>query len=540
MPISLELVLTAGPTLASTRWRLAGRLCIGRAQTCQLVLAEPRISREHAIIEAANGGWTLSDCGSRLGTQLNGVDLVSGMATPLHLADVIAIGSWRFRVEADTAVDGRGIDQRRDAAARIGVGGHLGNLAEQRLQLLLRCAGEVAAAATAQEIADTVAEYALAGSGYARAAVLWQADDEIELRSLRPVAAADATEFRFSRSLVASAAAGELTRIDTTRSLLTADRTEPFPVRRALCAPLMLDGKPVAFLYLDSSRAARHGHADAPTFCHALARLAALALANLRRLASEGARATLRADLDRARDVQRRFLPDDSAPIGGIRCALHLHPGRVVAGDIADVFALDGGGAVALLGDVSGAGLGAGLVMASVQSFLRAELSHHCDPARAVTRLNAHLHAQASRGSFVTLWLGVFDRAALSCRFVDAGHGHAILVRADSAAEPISTRGDIPLGIDPDALFHARTLALRPDDLIVLYSDGVVEQRAQDGEPFGREGLIDAVHRVMTPQAAIASALSALVDHAAQTPADDDVTLLALGWQGADDESVRA
>lgn len=206
-----------------------------------------------------------------------------------------------------------------------------------------------------------------------------------------------------------------------------------------------------------------------------MAHLAALALANLRRLDSERARAKLGADLDRAREVQRRLLPDDREPIGDVRCALHLHPGRTVAGDIADVFALSDGGVAALLGDVSGAGLGAGLVMASVPSFLRAELSHHNDPARAVARLNEHLHAQASRGCFVTLWLGLFDPANRACRFVDPGHGHAILLRAGRDAEPISTRGDIPLGIEGNAVFHAESLALARDELLLLYSDGVTE-----------------------------------------------------------------
>jgi serine phosphatase RsbU (regulator of sigma subunit) len=168
-------------------------------------------------------------------------------------------------------------------------------------------------------------------------------------------------------------------------------------------------------------------------------------------------------------------LPDDREPIGDVRCALHLHPGRTVAGDIADVFALSDGGVAALLGDVSGAGLGAGLVMASVPSFLRAELSHHNDPARAVARLNEHLHAQASRGCFVTLWLGLFDPANRACRFVDPGHGHAILLRAGRDAEPISTRGDIPLGIEGNAVFHAESLALARDELLLLYSDGVTE-----------------------------------------------------------------
>ena len=98
-----------------------------------------------------------------------------------------------------------------------------------------------------------------------------------------------------------------------------------------------------------------------------------------------------------------------------VRYALHLHPGRVVAGDVVDVFEIDGGRVVAALGDVSGAGLGAGLVMASVQSFLRAGFAHDGDPARVVAELNVHLCAQtgersirhALAGRFRSLWFAL-------------------------------------------------------------------------------------------------------------------------------------
>ncbi len=306
-------------------------------------------------------------------------------------------------------------------------------------------------------------------------------------------------------------------------------------MRRALCAPLLLDGHAVAFLYLDSHRAARRGHTDAPTFVHALARMAALALSNLRRLDAERAGAILAADLERAREVQRRLLPDDNAPIGGVRHALHMHPGRSVAGDIADVIALPDGSAAALLGDVSGAGLGAGLVMASVQSFLRAELGHHSDPARAIARLNRHLCAQASGGRFVTLWLGLFDAQSGRCRFVDAGHRHALLLRDGHRAEPLRSVGGIPLGIDPDASFHAEELRFAPGSVVLLYSDGVTEQRNPEGSAFGLDGLLAAVRDAHTPEAAVDAAVAALTTHTEQRPWDDDTTLLALSPRPSDE-----
>ncbi|MGA9423391.1 MAG: PP2C family protein-serine/threonine phosphatase, partial [Rhodanobacteraceae bacterium] len=234
----------------------------------------------------------------------------------------------------------------------------------------------------------------------------------------------------------------------------------------------------------------------------------------------------------------RRLLPRNVAELAGVAYALHLHPGRQVAGDVVDVFALPDGSVAALLGDVSGAGLGAGLEMASVQSFLRAELFHHIDPARAVARLNAHLCLHASGGRFVTLWLGIFNASLRECRFVDAGHGHALRIAPGIAPQPLLARGDIPLGIEANAVFPAETLNLAADEILLLHSDGTIEQSAADGVPFGRSGLIAAVDEADSPQRIVAKALTALSEYTRGAPPDDDVTLLALGW--SDREPPRA
>ncbi|MEO8012154.1 MAG: PP2C family protein-serine/threonine phosphatase, partial [Dokdonella sp.] len=212
---------------------------------------------------------------------------------------------------------------------------------------------------------------------------------------------------------------------------------------------------------------------------------------------------------------------------GALEYALRLHPGRVVAGDIVDVFALAHGRIAAVLGDVSGAGLGAGLVMASVQSFLRAGLAHDEDPARVIRQLNAHLCSQASGGRFVTLWLGVFDADGSRCRFVDAGHGHAVLVRA-GVVNSLVIAGGIPLGIDVATQFEAEQLRLDYGDTLLLYSDGIVEQRSRDGSAFGHVGLYAALIPAVTPEQAVNASWDALRLHAQGAAPDDDATLLAL------------
>lgn len=520
-----ELERVDGPALAHQRWRIAHPFRIGRAEGNELELPEPSISRRHVSIEGDGDGWLLRDCGSLLGARLNELALDSGAAVALHAGDIVGIGPWRFRVNA--LVNDAADTDNMETPTHISVVRAVGNLAEQRLELLLRYAGEVAIATDEQALAEIVAEHALLGSGYAHAAVLWRDGDDIVVRCRRPAPAADARPWRFHRSLVRSAQSGEIARLDIDATALPERSVGSAPVRRALCAPLMIDGHAEAFLYLDAERPATRRNADAPSFCHALARLAALALANLHRLASERARAALSADLESAREVQRRLLPADSGRLGGVAYALRLHPGRVVAGDIVDVFPLDDGRIAAVLGDVSGAGLGAGLVMASVQSFLRAGFAHDDDPARVMRRLNVHLCTQSSGGRFVTLWLGVFDADAIHCRFVDAGHGHALRLH-DGVVSALAMHGGIPLGIDAGAEFSTETLELSPGETLLLHSDGVIEQRGADGATFGRDGLVAAIAAARDPDTAIAAAWSALREHAAGAAPDDDTSLLAL------------
>lgn len=526
MSNALELEKIEGPALAARRWRLADRFRIGRADGNELELPEPSISRRHASIESDGQGWILRDCGSLLGTRLNELALDSGASVALRSGDVLGIGPWRFRVGSAFEDSARAIAS--DNETRISLVRSVGNLAEQRLELLLRYAGEVAAASDEVALAEILAEHALLGSGYARATVLWKSEEGLFVRCQRPGVSAElAQTWRYSRPLVSSAEGGEIAHFQADDEDMLAQQASGARIQPALCAPLMLDGRAQAFLYLDSERPQVRRNADAPSFCHALARLAALALANLQRMASEREHAALSADLERARDVQNQLLPDPDGRFGALSYALRLHPGRVVAGDVVDVFELSDGRIAAALGDVSGAGLGAGLVMASVQSFLRAGLAHDGDPARVMTLLNTHLCAQASGGRFVTLWLGVFDTDGMHCQFVDAGHGHALRI-LHGHVQTLSMQGSIPLGIDTSASFLAEPLCLAAEEILFLYSDGVLEQRGDEGSAFGHERLSRAIARASDPLAAVTYAWAALDEHVADGPLDDDATLLAL------------
>jgi phosphoserine phosphatase RsbU/P len=523
---ALELEQIDGPTLSAQRWRVSQPFRLGRADGNELELPDPGVSRRHAAIERDAVGWLVRDCGTRVGLRLNELALAPSGSAMLGAGDVLGIGPWRFRINA-IEVDVAPTTQP-ETATRISLIRTIGNLAEQRLELLLRYADDIAVAEDESALAEIMAEHALLGSGFARATVLWCKGDQVLISCQRPEVSAESVErWRYNESLIASARKGDIARLEVEAPEAGTTTGSGPCVRRALCVPLMLDGYAHAFLYLDSNRAGTRRHSDAPTFCQGVARLAALALANLHRLESEREHAAYAADLDRAREVQHRLLPAAQGHMGACDYALRLHPGRIVAGDIADVFEIDSGKVVAVLGDVSGAGIGAGLVMASVQSFLRAGFAHDADPARAVSLLNKHLCAQSSGGRFVTLWLGVFEGDGRHCQFVDAGHGHALRIRS-TGVEALPVEGAIPLGIDAHAQFVAEALLLDRGETLVLYSDGIIEQRDANGAAFSGDGLASAMAGAASPSAAIAQAWHALQEHAAGSAPEDDATLLAI------------
>ena len=530
MTRAIELEQIDGPRMKAQRWTLASPFRIGRAEGNDLELADPGISRRHASIELDDQDWVVRDCGTLIGIQVNELALRTSATAVLRDGDVLGIGAWRFRFNVLSVTPEIQREAREKSPISLIRSG--GNLAEQRLELLLRYAGDIATAENESMLAEIMAEHALLGSGYPRATVLWCRGDQLIVSCQRPqVPASVLSVWEFDTSLVESARRGDIARIEGAlsdgKSATRLGKNE----RRALCAPLMLDGHAQAFLYLDSDRPGARRHADAPTFCHAVARLAALALANLHRLESAREHAAFAADLERAREVQQRLLPPPEGRMAACDYAVHLHPGRVVAGDVADVFEIEGGRVVVVLGDVSGAGLGAGLVMASVQSFLRAAFARDVDPAQSVALLNRHLCQQSSGGRFVTLWLGVFESDGIHCRFVDAGHGHALRIR-DGGVEMVPVEGAIPLGIDIGAKFSAEVLELARGEILLLYSDGIIEQRDAQGREFSSDGLKRASAQALSPREAVSLTWQALQTHTAGAAPDDDATLLAISGSG--------
>jgi len=537
-PITLQPL--AGPPLASFTAITDGPVALGRGSTCEFALLDDGVSRRHALLVRRRGEWFLIDEGSSAGTYINGVRVPRQSPAPLATGDLLRIGPWVFRVvvgEVKTAsastVDDVAPSQRierpgHDRSAR----------SDRRLRLLGEAIGRLNAAPNEDAAARTVLDSALRGTGYARGAVLRRPRQDantgaglVEIVCVVRADPNDDSEFRFSRSLLDSAAAGEtvvLTEGRTPANVYGQSLAE-LEIHSALCVPVMLGGSVTGHLYLDARGRESSVRPDAAGFCEALAIAYGLAVASLHRAELERRQAELQAELSAAREVQQLVMPPGEGTLQRVEYAVRSQPGSFVAGDLFDALAIPGGRVAVCLGDVSGHGVGAAMLMATAQAYLHGEL-HRLEPAAspvpAVAALNRFLCERALGGRFMSLWVGVIDSTG-RVEYVDAGHGHWLRVLRDGTPvfpPPHGADGGVPVGIDADAPYAAGCFQLGPGERLIIYSDGIVEQRGAAGEAFGAARLYAALRSNARPRRDIEQVFAELLRFMTTPMLDDDAT----------------
>lgn len=350
---------------------------------------------------------------------------------------------------------------------------------------------------------------------------------------------ADVAEFVFSGSLVRQAATGQ-TAILTGTSTVATHSIADLSIHSALCAPVFLGDTVEGFLYLDARGNEAAANSEAPTFCQAVARAYGLALANLKRRELERRQAALQAEMHAAREAQQFILPPLRGEVGCLSYAMQMRPGLFVAGDLFDVVELSDGRIAVCFGDVAGHGIGSAMLMAATQSHLNAQIRATGDPAAAMTSVNKYLADRLSPGRFVSIWLGVFSSDG-TLTYVDAGHGHWLIrqsaggpVGGATAHMPAQKERAIPVGIFADTRFNNEVVKLEPGGggvgggRVVLFSDGVVEQRDGMGREFGRDRLVDALRDSGGPAEDVSRVFAALEAFNRTATFNDDATAASV------------
>jgi serine phosphatase RsbU (regulator of sigma subunit) len=238
-------------------------------------------------------------------------------------------------------------------------------------------------------------------------------------------------------------------------------------------------------------------------------------------------------ELDVARRIQARFLPQSAPDVAGLDVAGLSRPSREVGGDLFYYVELPEQQLGIALGDVSGKSVPAALLMSNVMSALRAEAQHERVVEHSLDRINRQIVESIEPGRFVTLFYGIVEPSTQRLRYTSAGHNPALRLTAAGEIEWLRA-GGVPLGVIGDTRYPGAEAVFERGDTLIIYSDGVTEAegpgRGGQTELFGEERLVETVQAMRgKPSVEIVHGILAAVERfAAGRPQADDITLVVV------------
>ncbi|MDC3379375.1 SpoIIE family protein phosphatase, partial [Planctomycetota bacterium] len=304
-----------------------------------------------------------------------------------------------------------------------------------------------------------------------------------------------------------------------------------------MVTPLIEKGNILGLLYVDSKMEAKaFGDSDVELF-EALAGQAAIGLKNALLYGQVASQQRMESELALASQMQQDLCPKEVPPVTGIEMVGMMEPAKEVGGDYYD-FCPDSERpndlCAIVVGDVSGKGLGAGMVALIARCFLRSMLGAYGmeDPSQLLNYLNHTMCAETKPGKFMTMLLCVWDAARNTVTYASAGHENIIVWRAATRQAQAITSGGSPLALSttrggptPNA-----SLTLNMGDMLVLYTDGVTEAMDMEDNEYELERLLPLVNQIggQSPAVVMNTILQALLKHRGEREQTDDITMVIM------------
>jgi phosphoserine phosphatase RsbU/P len=544
LPLRLHVAPGGAPAFDHT---FAGDvLVIGRASSNDLPISDPFLSRRHARLFRQGADLFVEDLGSRYGTQINGRP-VQGAAR-VRPGDAVKIAETTITIQVaaspqvvDELPDGTraffrpAVDLLGHHSSRRAASLHDDALRRYaaRLQLLNEVHQELERPADADAVLILLLDRLFAHLHPERGAAYLRRPHGLERAAARS-ASGRGDAFPVSRSLEREVAGKGLAAlvVDTRADerFAAAESLVISGVRSLVAAPFLSPEGPLGMIVLDATATLRPFDEDDLELLVCVAAVAALHLRNLA-LAEEAAeRRRLAEELALARRIQVALLPAGLPAVPGWELYGGNVPSRGVSGDYYQVVERAGGAEyVLLVADISGKGMAASLLTASLEALVASLIEEGLPPDELCTRLSRLLHRRTPPERYATAFIAVLAPASGRLLWANAGHNPPLLLRAEGAAERLGSTG-VPLGLLPAASYRCGESLLAPGDLLVLYTDGIVEAIDPQAEEYGTERLQAACqrHRALGCDA-LAEALEEDLDaFVCGTPFADDRTIVLL------------
>jgi serine phosphatase RsbU (regulator of sigma subunit) len=546
------------------------RITIGRSARNDVCVPDPFASRVHAEVRREGDQYLLQDLGSANGTYYNGsrldsvIVLTHGGRVQIGETEIVfkdkaterQLTAPTFEGEAPVPEATIAFDSAHHTTsglleaiegARTQTSGrfNVATIVPQRdaaeqgdlLALISKVGVTLLASATLDETLGQVARLVFDAVPAERCLVMLREDGGGELRvraaeTRDQQGKVDISGVRVSRTIVEEV-------VNQGRSVLTSDAqhdprfkssTVTFQgIRSVLAVPLGVGARIFGMIYADSPLATSRFSEDHLKVLTTLGSVAAIRVENTRLLEEHLEQERFERELQLAREIQQRFQPTAPPIVAGYELQGISFPSYQIGGDYYDFIPCADGRLVVALGDVSGKGTSAALLMSSLHAAVHAQVAS-CRPiTETVGAVNRYLADNTPSNRFVTLFYAELDPVTGSLSFINAGHNPPIISHAGGTLEHLAS-GGLPLGIMPDFDYKEGRTQLQVGDVLVAYSDGVTEQTNPKGEEFGTLRLQEVIMQNLERSAAairdkIEAALSAF---AQGTPAVDDITLLIV------------
>ena len=303
------------------------------------------------------------------------------------------------------------------------------------------------------------------------------------------------------------------------------------PIHSLLSVPLMAKGKIIGLINAFNKKAEEGFDNNDQRLLAIIATQSAQVLENARLLAEEQALLRMREEMRTAHDIQLKLLPtaqpkvaDPDYDIAGVSI-----PAKEVGGDYYDFIKISDSRLAFGLGDVTGKGIPAALLMANVQATIRSQTFMIDSARRCMGNANKLMYESTDLGKFVTMFYGILDTDQHTLSYCNAGHDLPYLYTIDDVPKRLDT-GGIVLGFVPEYNYAEDVVDFKAGSRLVLYSDGITEAMNAKDEEFGEDRLKEVIVEFghLTSLELVEKIIDAVQQHAGKTPQSDDMTLLII------------
>jgi serine phosphatase RsbU (regulator of sigma subunit) len=532
---------------------------LGRSSSNLILVSDKRASRFHAEVLCRDAAFRVHDIGSKNGTSLNGVRLTEECT--LHHGDQIRIGQTLFVFEDEEEQAAAAGERRRSKTSSVRLAdetparacrsvpaGHSrvleaavrrekppeGMVTHHRLDVLLRLLAKMRSVLELDPLLNEILSLVFEVFQPQRGLILLYDPKRGTLEPRVVKTAEDLGQIAISRTIVHQAIRERMALLITDAAsdlrFQGAESIVAQQIRSAICAPLIAQEKVLGVLYIDSrSQRVDYGQAELELLA-GITDQAAMAISNALLHQTLVQQNRLERELEIARTIQTNLLPKHPPVVPGFEVAAMSVPAKSVGGDYYDFIPLDPDRLGVAVADVSGKGVPAAILTASVRSALQIEARQgDCPLPTVLSHLNEMACRDASNDMFIALFFGILQISSRRFRYINAGHCSPLLFDSDGNESRLD-RGGCVLGVMPDRQFEQGEVRLLPGSTLIIYSDGVTDMLDEKQEAFGLDRLRQTVaaNREATAEMLRAEIAGAMKAHQGNAEQFDDYTLVVI------------